>query len=44
MVLTIIVISALIFLAVRLRTSKGRIGEHRVAHILSANFQKTDTG
>ena len=34
MVLTIIVIVTLIFLAVWLRTSKGRIGEHRVAHIL----------
>ena len=34
MVLTLIVISALIFLAGALRTSKGRIGEHRVAHIL----------
>ena len=34
MVLTIIVIGVLIFLAVWLLSSKGRIGEHRVAHIL----------
>ena len=32
--LTIIIIGVLIFLAVWLRTSKGRIGEHKVAHIL----------
>ena len=34
MVLSIIVIGAIVFLAVWLRSSKGRIGEHRVAHIL----------
>ena len=34
MILTIIVIGALIFLTIWLRRSKGRIGEHRVAHIL----------
>lgn len=35
MILTIIIIGAIIFLTIWLRTSKGRIGEHQVAHILS---------
>ena len=34
MILTIIIIGALIFLTIWLRSSKGRIGEQRVAHIL----------
>ena len=35
MILTLVIIAIFIFLGFWLRRSKGRIGEHRVAHILS---------